>query len=82
MSEITRLDGVDLGRENIVDVTEDVEVYENGKAFSCECGQGIGVEMGREAIICASCGRMCVDTKNEEREPPTREQGQTSLGDW
>lgn len=65
-----------------VDVTEDVEVYQNGKAFSCDCGQDIGVCHNIKSVKCASCGNVCVDTRYDEREAPEIESEQTTLGSW
>jgi hypothetical protein len=79
---VTDIEGIDTSREQVVDVTEKVQVYENGKAFSCECGQDIGIVMDRQAVICATCGKMCVDMDYEQREPPQTDRGQTTLGDW
>lgn len=68
--------------DDYVDVTEGVQCYENGKTFTCECGQGIGVEHDVPAVKCASCKRMVVDREAEERGPPDRDEGQTGLSEW
>lgn len=68
--------------DDYVDVTDSVICYKNGKTFSCSCGQGIGVSLDRESVICASCGRHCVDKNSGMREPPKREEEQSGLSDW
>lgn len=75
-------EGVLTAMERIVDVTDDVEQYANGKTFECECGQGFGVEYGTDSITCPTCGKVVVDNKAGDREPPEIEEEQTSLGEW
>lgn len=68
--------------DDYVDITERVQCYDKGKAFSCDCGQDFGVTHERTAIECVQCGRYCVDTKSGERGPPEREEGQQALTNW
>lgn len=49
--------------EDYVDVTEQVEHYEHGKTFECDCGQGFGVVYEESHWKCPSCGEMVVDRK-------------------
>lgn len=65
-----------------LDITDRVEVYQNGKTFECDCGQGIGVELDRIYVSCASCGTVLYDTKASEREPSSVDSGQTTIGQW
>lgn len=68
--------------EDYVDVTDDVQCYERGKTFKCECGQDFGTDFERFAIKCPTCSRHCVDTDTDSRGPPKREKGQAGLGEW
>lgn len=65
-----------------IDVTDRIDVYETGKTFNCNCGQGIGIEHYVSAVKCAKCGRVCVDRKADSREPNKREEdgGNDGLG--
>lgn len=68
--------------DDYVDVTDDVQCYENGKTFKCDCGQDFGTDFDRVAIKCPSCSRHCVDTNTDERGPPDREKEQAGLSEW
>lgn len=77
----------DLGEqitEESLDVTSRIEVYENGKTFTCDCGQGVGIKLHRLSVKCATCGVICYDVEHAKREPNPRTEdgGQTTLGDW
>jgi len=76
--------GVVLGTkgEDWVDATHSVEEYENGKTFSCECGQGFGVDFEIAMVKCPSCGRNVVDKDWESRSSPDRADGQQAITDW
>lgn len=82
MVKIRDGEGVLIAMERMVDVTDDVEEYEKGKTFECECGQGFGVSYGTDSVVCPSCDKVVVDSNAGDREPPEREGGQTSLGEW
>jgi rubrerythrin len=66
----------------IVDVTDNVQCYENGKTFECECGQGFGVSFDEALWRCPTCGARVIDHKASEREQPERRQGQSGLSDF
>lgn len=53
--------------EDYVDVTDQVEHYEHGKTFECDCGQGFGVVYEESHWKCPSCGEMIVDRKSKLR---------------
>lgn len=72
----------EIYEDDCIDVTERVECYENGKAFECDCGQGIGIGLDRPTVRCASCGSLCLDTKSGEREREETKTIQESLGEW
>lgn len=82
MDSIKRIHVDDFVDSGTVDVTERVTCYENGKTFECDCGQGIGIVHEQMMVVCASCGKACVDHKADEREPPEREEGQSSILEW
>lgn len=82
--------GVDL-YDGFIDVTDRVEQYETGKTFTCDCGQGIGVEYGVKTVRCGGCKEMIVDRNGGSREPPADDDPdsgsedmdtQSSLGDF
>lgn len=68
--------------EDVVDVTDEVMEYERGKVFECECGQGFGVDFDVRMVRCPKCGSVVVDTEWEDRSPPDRDRGQSSLSEW
>ena len=82
MPEEEGLDPEDIYGNDYVDVTDSVQCYEKGKTFKCDCGQGFGVQFGDTGVTCPTCGSVCVDTEADERKPPEREEGQSSLTDW
>ncbi len=77
-------------QENVIDVTETVEVYENGKTWDCECGHGIGTDKDVRRVRCHSCGEILEDAEasvREDEEPvsgdaPNVDSGQTKLGEF
>lgn len=64
------------------DVTQKVEVYQNGKTFTCACGHGIGTFMDTRVVRCHSCKRLCIDKKADERKPPKTDNQQSQINDW
>ena len=70
------------GEDELVDVTDDVESYEKGKTFRCECGQGFGVPFDTTMVICPSCGKKVVDLDWEDRSPPERHKEQSAITEW
>lgn len=74
-----------LDENQYVDVTERIEVYQNGKVWSCDCGQDIGTGLKTKSIMCASCGTLNIDVDWGSRESPEEdngENGQTSLSSF
>jgi hypothetical protein len=65
--------------EDFVDVTERIDVYEKGKAWTCDCGQGIGVAHEQKAVRCASCEAINIDQKASEREEEARDIRQATV---
>lgn len=63
-----------------VDVTGSIECYAKGKTWDCECGSGAGTEYGLMYLKCYGCGKVMVDEKAGEREPPTADDDQMTLG--
>jgi hypothetical protein len=82
MFEREQVEGVDLERDDMVDVTEKVDCYEHGKTFECECGHGIGVTHGIAIVRCENCKKYCVDKEADGRRPPSRDADQASLSQW
>lgn len=80
--EIRDGEGVLSAIERIVDVTEEVEEYQKGKTFECECGQGFGVEYGTDSVVCPTCSKVVVDTRSGDREPPEVKEEQSTLREW
>ncbi len=76
----------ELFGEDAVDVSDEVEVYDNGKTMECpECGAGTGVKKDMVAWECYDCGKMLVDTEFDSREnetPVGASGGQMELGDF
>lgn len=68
--------------EEVVYVTEKVKCYEKGKVFSCDCGQDFGTFFEESQWRCPTCGKVLIDEKWNERGPPEREEGQSSLTDF
>lgn len=68
--------------DDYVDVTDRVKCYEHGKVFYCDCDQGFGLEFEVASDYCPTCHRYVVDRKADERGPPEREEGQTSITQW
>lgn len=64
--------------EEFVDITDRVSVYEKGKTFECECGQGFGVKHKERIVKCPTCGEVLVDKESESREYK-RPEGQMTL---
>lgn len=65
-----------------IDVTEDVECYQYGKIWTCECGQDMWGYHHTEAKKCPRCNLINVDRKHEDREAPDVEDGQMTLGNF
>lgn len=65
--------------DDVIDVTDTVEVYQQGKVMHCECGHGIGTSFDARLVKCARCSKSLVDMKSTEREP-SYGSGQTELG--
>lgn len=82
MYKTNHIEGVDTDRDEFLDVTERIDCYETGKVFGCDCGQDIGVKMEVAAVRCATCGKICVDRKSNDREPPRKEEEQSTLSQW
>lgn len=80
--EIREGGGVLSAMERIVDVTDNVTEYAKGKTFECQCGQGFGVKYGTDSVTCPTCGKVVVDNKAGDREPPEVEEEQSTLGEW
>jgi predicted RNA-binding Zn-ribbon protein involved in translation (DUF1610 family) len=53
--------------KDYVDVTDQVEHYEHGKTFACDCGQDFGVVYEESHWKCPTCSRMVVDRKSKLR---------------
>ena len=78
--------------EHVIDITDSVEEYDNGKTIECPCGAGIGVKMDEIATKCYSCmERVLIDLYAEERPlqdeettvPETSEEDeQSGLSQW
>lgn len=51
----------------MIDVTDRIEEYENGKTWSCDCGQDFGVPHSVEQKRCPCCGEHNVDKLAPER---------------
>ncbi len=68
--------------DEFVDVTDDVESYENGKTFQCECGQWFGVDFDTTMLTCPSCGKKVIDLDWEDRSPPERHKDQSAITEW
>lgn len=68
--------------EEIVDATDDVEVYDEGKVMECKCGQRIGVAHNLESTRCASCGSIIVDEDWDSREEEAEEGVQSELDEF
>lgn len=65
--------------DEVVDITDSVECYANGKSFECECGQGYGTEFSVRTMKCCSCQKIMVDFDSDEREAPSMDKGQATL---
>lgn len=76
----------DIFGENAVDVSDEVEVYENGKTMECpDCGSGTGLEKGAVSWKCYECCKTLVDSewhKREDQEPVEESGGQMKLGEF
>lgn len=73
--------------EDEIDVTDTIEVYENGKTWECPCGSGNGTPKELRKMKCAVCGKQLVDKDYLEREdqeplpPKTKEDTSSSQED-
>lgn len=72
--------------EDAIDVTEVVELYENGKVIECpNCGAGTGIRKDLVTHKCHGCNRILVDTEahlREDQEFNVGSGGQMKLGDF
>jgi len=70
------------GEDSRFDATDTIEVYEKGKTWECECGQGFGTEKEVRAVHCPTCGNTLVDEEAElrkEQEVDRPEKNQMAL---
>lgn len=69
-----------------LDVTDRIQVYEKGKAWECDCGQGFGTKFNVSATVCPTCGVINEDSLFGQREEQSKEKyekkGQTDLSQW
>lgn len=68
--------------DEFIDVTEDVECYQHGKTWECECGQDMWGYHYTEAKKCPRCSSINVDRKHDSREAPDVEDGQMTFGNF
>jgi predicted RNA-binding Zn-ribbon protein involved in translation (DUF1610 family) len=63
-----------------IDVTDELECYEHGKTWDCDCGADMWGYHETQYKKCPECGDVSVDRKYEEREAPDTTDEQMTLG--
>lgn len=59
-----------LGLDHLIDATETITCFENGKTWECpECGSGIGTDLRQQTVQCLSCEAFLADHDSASREP-------------
>jgi len=74
--------GVLLDMDSSVDISDKVGCYKHGKTWECVCGAPMWGYYRTKQKKCYECGKLNVDPKSEEREPPKTDDGQMTLGSF